>query len=520
MKQHRNVQESPYEIFSIFAESFMRYWKVSIAPAIVLFGLIAVLTIHLPNYYTSDALIFIQPQRISSRIIDTPDTQTMLERLESLVQEILSRPRLRSVLERFNLYPDLRGPIGMEKATIRFRKQIKINPIVSPSSGVNLLQTFQLSFDHQDPKMAYEITKALTNLFIEESIVDRRSEVQGTEEFLDAQLEEARRTLESTENQVQEFVRQNFTRLPEQLAGAIARLENLRAQFAANNEHINANTIRQTNLKRELDNLGRVTTGAMDNTTDTVVGSTNPAEALAQLQAALVVLTSRYSERHPDVVATRNRIETLKSQLGQGGNARTGNIRVGDSAAAIRLRRELSEVEITLTSLVEENSRIKEQLTELENDIQQMPIIEQELLKIKRDYVNVRENYDRLLAAKQDASLQSSLIRSQKATQFRIVEPAELPVLPSGPNRLLIAFLGTLAAIGITIGLPLLLYFLNRAYKSTNEVEQEIGLPVIGVVPPMQTLHTAMLEKRLATITVITSAFSLVGGSVMILLIV
>ncbi len=509
-------EKSPHELFNVARRAINRYLRIAIGPVAVVIGLTIILVLRLPNYYTSDALIFIQPQRISSKVVDTPDKQEMQERLEALVQEILSRPRLRSVLERFRIYPQLRGPSGLEKAVTKFRKDIDISPVTSPSSGVNLLQTFKLSYNHRDPKVAYEITKALSNLFIEESLVDRRSEVQGTEEFIEGQLTEARKKLEETEDKVQKFITDNSGRLPEHLEASIARLENLQAQVATNLQLISANTVRRTNLQHELDEMSRQRSVVV--TDPTSRESADPVESLAKLQSALVVLQSRYSEKHPDVINTRKRIEALKSQLGSKGKkgSTRSYIPSGNIDAIRNLRRELGEIDITIKSLTEENSRLKPAIDELQGNIQYMPVREQELLKIKRDYANVKDNYERLLAAKQEASIQASLIRSQKGTQFRIVEPAELPAIPTGPNRPLIILGAALASVVLFIGIPLFLYNLSPAFKDMHEIENHIGLPVLGIIPPMPTEEHIALHRRAAVVTMLTSFVSLFGGGLLI----
>ncbi len=515
----RKHEPSAFDLLGALRRAVERFWRIALGPAVVLVGLTLFLSYLYPNYYSSDALIFIQPQRVTSKLIETPNTNEMRERLEALVQEILSRPRLRSILERYSLYPNLRGPIGLERAVVKFRNEIGVTPVIAPS-GNNLLQTFRLSYSHKDPQTAYEITKALSNLFIEESIVDQRSEAQGTEEFLDSQLAEARKKLELTEDLVQQFVSENFGRLPDHLQAAIARLESAQAQVATNSQLITAGMTRRELLQRELDELRRYqpVVGPEASGGETVGG---PHEQLARLESALIVLLSKYSEQHPDVISTQQKINALREQLSRPGStgARTrarGGVSPARSEVGRALRLQVNEIDVETKSLTAENERLKALINQLQLDIQAMPLKEQELLKIKRDYVNVKENYERLLAAKQDAGLQSSLLRSQKATQFRIVEPAELPAIPAGPNRLLISGIGVGSAVFLFLVIPIVLVVTNRFFISTRDVEEELGIPIIGVVPPMPSPQTLAILHRVTTISMVASLFSLLSGGLVI----
>jgi polysaccharide chain length determinant protein (PEP-CTERM system associated) len=431
----------------------------------------------------------------------------MSERLEALVQEILSRPRLRAIVDRYKVYPALQGVRAREKALRRFRSHIGLVPAESPT-GKSLLQTFRLTFTHADPQITFEVTKALSNLFIEESVVTRRSEVQGTEEFLDAQLRESRQKLEEIENLVQRFVSKNYGKLPEHLDQAVARLENAQAQLTSNTQLIGANLQRKANLEGELVDAQRVSAP--------VAGGGDGGEGIEQLEAALALLRSRYSEEHPDVVATKRRLEAFRSQGRNGRGTRGGGGRGTQASPLIlSIKRQLGEVDVALTSLKTENEHLKGSIADLQKDIEQMPVKEQELLKTQRDYANVRENYERLLAAKEETGLQLSMIRSQKASQFGIVEPAEMPVIPAGPPRLIILAGGIVGGVASFLALPFLLMMLSHSYYTRSEVEDAVGCAVLAVVPPLGTKES----KRAARGSVLRWALwsgvaTVVGGAV------
>ncbi|MCB0359984.1 MAG: hypothetical protein KDD44_10115, partial [Bdellovibrionales bacterium] len=350
----------------------------------------------------------------------------------------------------------------------------------------------------------------------EESLIDRRSELQSTEEFIDSQLREARQRLEETEAQVQEFVRNNFKQLPEHLDAAVARLDSLQAQLTTNGQLMTANTVRKESLEAELGLALKQSSALSAAAGDS---ASNPREALQQLRAALVVLQSKYSDRHPDVIKTKERINALEQQL-DSPSANSRSVRSYESPQVAAIRSQLNEVNARLAALDKENLNLKQAIDELQVDIQTMPLKEQELLKIKRDYANVKANYERLLKAKEDASLQNSLARSQKASQFRIVEPAELPAFAAGPHRELFIAAGVFVSAGIFISLLFVLYFLNGAYKERDELEQSVNLPVLGIIPPMNTPEAVAYERRLSSVSLFATVLSLVTGSMLIVFLV
>ena len=498
-----------------------KYWRLAVGPSLAVLGVGLVLAARIPSYYQADTLIFMQPQRLASKIIEEQKREEISERLQALVQEILSRPRLRAIIDRFKLYPEYRGVDGAEKALAKLKAAIEVSPAAS-LTGVQQLQTFKLSFSHRDPDTTFEVIKAVSNLFIEESVYDRRNEVQGTQDFFDAQLADSRKKLEETENKVQEFVKQNFGKLPEHLEQAVARLQALQSQLESNNQLLGANMTRRGNLEIELGEVRRITS-AMGGESATTSYSNDPQEAVGQLEEALAILKSKYTDQHPEVIATKKRIEALRAQLGKSkpvGSKQSNTPRVNTqgAAAVLGVKRQLSEVDIAINALKDENDHLKKQAEELNADIQEMPLKEQELLKIKRDYENQKETYQKLTGERDSAGLQASMLRSQKATQLRVVEPPEKPISPAGPPRLLIALGGLVLALGLLVAIPVAIYFLNGSFRSKEEVEETLGVKVLGVIPPMYTPEATSAARRIQVVSGAASAVSFLALSAVIVL--
>jgi len=495
-----------------------KYWRLAVGPSLAVLGVGLVLAARIPSYYQADTLIFMQPQRLASKIIEEQKRDEISERLQALVQEILSRPRLRAIIDRFKLYPEYKGIEGGEKALAKLKAAIEVTQAAS-LTGAQQLQTFKLSFSHRDPDTTFEVIKAVSNLFIEESVYDRRNEVQGTQDFFDAQLADARKKLEETENKVQEFVKQNFGKLPEHLEQAVARLQTLQSQLESNGQLLAANMTRRGNLESELGEVKRITSNMPDGQTSY---SNDPQEAVSQLEEALAILKSKYTDQHPEVIATKKRIEALKAQLGKGKGASkpAGGTHVNSqgAAAVLGVKRQLSEVDIAVNALKDENEHLKKQVEELNADIQEMPLKEQELLKIKRDYENLKDTYQKLMGERDSAGLQASMLRSQKATQLRVVEPPEKPIIPSGPPRLLIALGGLILALIILVAIPVAIYFLNGSFRSKEEVEETLGVKVLGVIPPMFTPEATSAARRIQVVSGAASAVSFLALSAVIVL--
>jgi capsular polysaccharide biosynthesis protein len=67
-----------------------------------------------------------------------------------------------------------------------------------------------------------------------------------------------------------------------------------------------------------------------------------------------------------------------------------------------------------------------------------------------------------------------------------IVDAAQVPTAPSGPNRLLYTGVAFLAGIVVAIALIVLLDLLNTTIRNPEEAEELLGLPILGRMPALK----------------------------------
>lgn len=510
MKLGEQSNQSFTDFIAPFKIALDRYWRIAWPPAAVVTILGLSLSLMLAPYYSADVLISNQQQRLASKLVVSPSKDDQSERLQALIFEVISRPRLSNILDQYPIYPNLKGAKLKDDALKKLKSSLEITP-ESSTTGQRLNQTFRLSFSHRDPQLAYQVTKAISDLFIDESMLNTKIESEGTVEFLDTKLREARQKLEATEKTVQVFQKQNYGKLPEDLQSSDFRYKNALAQLANNTQLIIAKTEKLAFMKKEMNLVAQeIPAGNVDNISD-------PESGLAQLESALVVLRSKYSDEHPDVISTKKRIEALRARMGKGGKSPGGYVGGRGNAETRSVRRAIGDLDAELSALNQENIDLKNTLTQLENNMKEMPLKGQDLIKIKRDYENVKDNYEKLLAAREEAELQKDLISSQKGSQFRIVDPPSVPTIPDGPPRLIIAGVSILIGIIVFFSVSIGQYFSIDAFKFKEEIESELGVSVIGVVPPIATYASKLQRQKTVNSSILLSISLLIVGMILIL---
>jgi capsular exopolysaccharide synthesis family protein len=94
-----------------------------------------------------------------------------------------------------------------------------------------------------------------------------------------------------------------------------------------------------------------------------------------------------------------------------------------------------------------------------------------------------QQNYDSLLRKKLDAKLSESLEQQQQGEQFRVLDPANLPTLPSKPKRPLIILCGSGLGGGVGVGLAFLLEYFRAVFRKPEDFDGIVAVPVLVTIP-------------------------------------
>jgi uncharacterized protein involved in exopolysaccharide biosynthesis len=174
---------------------WQRKWWV-VLPAFVTAVAVGAASYYLlPARYRSETLILVVPQRVSESYVKSAVTAQMENRLQSITQQILSRTRLERIIADFNLYGEDRKSATMEDIVERMRLRDIDVEIVKGDA-------FRVSFSGTDPRTVMKVTDRLASLFIEENLRDREVQAEGTNQFLEAQLEDTRDRLVQAEGKL------------------------------------------------------------------------------------------------------------------------------------------------------------------------------------------------------------------------------------------------------------------------------------------------------------------------------
>jgi protein tyrosine kinase modulator len=501
--------------------AWRRKWLI-VVPFVVATICTVVVSHRLPKRYRSETVILVIPQGVPDSYVRSTVTSHIEDRLTSLRQQILSRPRLEGIIQEFDLYHDLRKRKVMDDVV----EQMRVDVDVKVERG----DAFRISYISDSPSAAQQVTERLASLFINENLRDREVQADGTNQFLDSQLEEARQRLLEHEKKVEAYQKTYAGQLPNQVQGNLQAIQSTQMQLQALSESINRDQDRKLLLERQISELQTPVPDAVAAPPGTDLAPTaTAAQQLEAAQARLRVMELHFKPEHPDVKAAKALIRDLEAKA----QAEAAAISASPAAAAPRpvsaaelarqtrlrdLKDDLKNLDAQLAAKRQNEKQLNATISAYQAKIDAVPTREAELTELTRDYSTLQNAYTSLLAKRQDSKIAANLERNQRGEQFRVLDPARVPEKPASPDLMKIDIAGAALGLFIGLGIVALLEYLDSTFKKEEEIRQVLQLPVLALVPMMESEREHRAHRRRLKLVSLAAAMVVISGAVAVVL--
>src|SRR5882672_2848155 len=346
-----------------------------------------------PEQYRSEALILVEQQKVPELYV-TPNVVTNLQdRLQSMTQQILSRTRLRKLIEQSNLYPDLRQRMNIDEIVDKMRQDIRIELVQAPRRQ-DELTAFRIYFLYGGARVAQQITNELTSLFIDENLQARGQQSVSTTTFLQNQVEQARQDLVQQEQSLRVYKIRFIGELPEQKQTMLQTLGSLQSQLDANTaaiERAEQQRIYLESMRSEYQAMQESHGSADGNGLPSPIAVADA--AIRDLQKQLTDLEAKYTSRHPDVDKLRDQIagwEQSRKQLEQAPETAPSAKAPGTATlspqgpALAEVESRLKATKAEIENYQAEAKKLRARMDDLESRLNLTPLREQQLAEVTR----------------------------------------------------------------------------------------------------------------------------------------
>jgi polysaccharide chain length determinant protein (PEP-CTERM system associated) len=369
---------------------------------------------------------------------------------------LLNDDNLEKIVRRIEPQAASKGAAALAAAVNRLRGKIRRAP--DPGDGF-----IELHVTDTDAVRARDVVRLLMEQFIASNIGRSQRDLGRAGEFLDEQITSYDSMIEASQANIAAFRRSH----PEV---AFVTLTTGRAGIGQEAGYIEAAPAGERQAF-----AAEPATGPRD----VAAPAPSPAERrVAELEARLALLRTTYTDRYPDVVATRRQLaDATAARDDEQGVA--GSSKASKSAAASRPRGDQTGA----------RRSAPRRLAALPP-----PEVMAAWADLQKADELLRANYQQLLAKRAATQMSQAVYRDDEGGKYQIVRQPTVPVIPTGPNRPL--YFG--AAVLLSIGAGVAVGYLRAAMKgilvSRQELEEAFQLPVIGTVSWEPAWHTSRPE--------------------------
>ncbi len=513
-----------------------------IALSLLVLGTIAIFV--WPNAYTSTAVILIEDPDIPPGLVPTTVTTFAAKQIQYINQRVMTRSNLVEIIEKFDLFPEERKylPTLLLVGDVEKNMSIDIIDVQQQGAGgqtVTSTIAFRLGFESADPQIARQVANELVSLYLAENVRARTEQTAETSDFMQAEVDRLDAEVKGLEAQISDIKRDNKGSLPELNAFNMQLLNTLTNDISEIDRQIQSIYENRIMLDAELAKLSPIST------TVTPDGRpiSSPEDQLKALQTELSRLQGRYSPDHPDVKRVSRDLAAVRAQLGANidldqieANLAEARLKLAKAEASytpdspqvqqarrlveslaaeaamprsrgvgsmepdnpiyIQVRAQKEMLGSSERSLVTKQAQLRARRADIERKMVQSSDIEKDLSALFRRLNTATFSYQKARDSLVTAKMGQALETQSKGERFALVEPPDLPLLPSSPNRPVLLALLIVLVFAAGLGWPQVAESMDAAIYSARAIERVQGAPPIAEIPLIVTTEDRKRDRN------------------------
>ncbi len=449
--------------------------------------------LNLPKYYQGSFRLLVEPITSQGRAND-PSALTR----QTVEQNSIDYPTLLQVLQSPGILDKIAKQIRVKypEVTAESLKQaiLKEQLIITRigNTQLNATRLIEVTYKGNTPEKVKFILEEFKKGYLRYSLDDRRTRIGGGVQFIEEQLPDLQKRVNSLQNRLQELRQRYQLANPETESSAVStQLQNARSQrletqrLLAEQNALYARLQNQLNLTPE---EGMLAASLSENTRYQEIVA-----ELKKVETLIAVRSARFTEKSPvleSLLRQRDNLQQLlgreaQQYLGEQSASPSSRILAYQNALRLGLIRQLVETDNTRELL-----RVREAaLSSVENDLNQrflqFPLIVREYNDIQQQLEIATKTLNQFLSQRETLRVEAA----QKEVPWEVVADPDVfrnalgqPVpVSSKPTKQLAMGLGL--GLGLGLALTLLKEALQNKFFSSEDIASVTKLPVLGVVP-------------------------------------
>lgn len=479
---------------STIARGMWRRRWIGLVAAWVAIAVGAVFLLRMPDRYEAKGRVYVDTKTVLKPLMrDLAVEPDIGQTIQMLARILITRPNVETLMRRLRLDAGAVSQEDRDRIVDSLTREIKIE------GGRDNVFTF--IYRDKDPARAKLVVESLVSLFVESDTGAQRRDAMAARDFIDEQIRSYVVRLTEAENRLKDFKLRNLEVTDAAGQDYISRIRTLTEELDKLTLELRVKEQSREALRRELSGEEPI---LLPETPVNTVGSSPELDARLEAQRKqLDELLRRYTDLHPDVIATRRLIARLEEQKELEAEAKrraAGNqptrLTASTNPVFQQIKLALADAEANVAALRTRVGETQSRLSQLRASASRIPQVEAELAQLNRDYDVIRRNYEVLVGRREKASMSEEVDASARLAQFRVIEPPRASERPVFPSRAGVAPLVLLLSIGVGLGASFVASQLVPTFSSAAMLQRVTGRPVLGSVAKLTNNPDAMWRAR------------------------
>ena len=481
----------------------------------------------LPPVYEAKSRVYVDATAVLRPLLQgIAVDQDVSAQLNFVRQAMLSRPHLERVAQENDLFLKTKTPESREAVLADLARQVTIEAVSQGGASGNQPQQagstlFSIRYKGPSQRTSLSVVRTLVNSFLENTIGGKRTGSESAQQFLEKQIKDYDQRLADAEGKLAAFKKKYVGLSPGGQGDFFTRLQAEQDAIQRTQASLNNALNRRGVIARQLQGEQAVMVAPATPGQPTLMSPTSV--KIQEAEARLQELLLRYTEKHPDVIATQETLRELKSRQQQEIEAMRRSAAAGQSVAGMvanpvyqAAQAQLNQVDVEIASLRSELAVHQQNATQLRGLMDTAPEAEAEYARLTRDYDVVKAQYNELVSRLDRARI-SEQAEETGVIRFEVIDPPSVSLTPVAPNRPVLIALVLLVGVGAGGLLAFLLNQTRPVFDNVRSLAELTALPVLGAVSRIWRERHRQ-QRRREVLQVATAGAALFGVFVVVLL--
>jgi capsular exopolysaccharide synthesis family protein len=388
-----------------------------------------------------------------------------LDILNTVAQKLNNPGLLQTVLEKNNLLP-AEGMLMTNGSRTLTREEVlkKFARNVKTTLRRNT-RLIDITVQNPNPQMAAQLANSLVENYLGQDALVQSNTTEGANTFLEKEAERQKEKLMKAEQDLQDYRKS---------VGAVSLLQNQ-----------DIVTPKLQDLSKRLTESKANLVQAEGNYKDWLKLSTNVEDLLAQPSIAsdpdvqqiatdvarhesdFALIRRRYREKNPKYIMAADSLDGLKQQLAK---------------TVLKVRSRVQEtLLIAYQNALTTQHGLETELSDAQATAMQLSDVAVRFDMLSREVKSDQAQFDAIIGRLSETKVVAQLTPER----IRVVQKALVPEKPSWPKIRLLFGLALLGGLVLGLAISVVIYSIDTSFRTVDEVERYLGLPVLGSVPKL-----------------------------------